>query len=121
MEVEVGAGDEVFVLGREGGPLGREDVPADLVQVEVAGEEVVLIGLAEGVRLVAGQAARGGRAHVQKDRHDLGARPFVGGLEDRVVDLAVDAAVDGVDQPVALAAAGMDEERGREDRVRRRA
>ena len=107
VEVEVGAGDEVFVLGRERRSLGRQDVPADLVQVEVAGEQVVLIFLAEGVRLVAGQAARGGRAQVQQDRHDLGAGPLVGGLEDRVVDLAVDAAVDRVDQAVALAAAGM--------------
>ena len=89
------------------GPLGRQDVPADLVQVEVAGEEVVLIVLAEGVGLVAGQPARGGRAQVQQDRHDLGAGPLVGGLEDRVVDLAVNAAVDRVDQAVALAAAGM--------------
>ena len=31
-------------------------------------------------------------------------------LEDRVVDLSVDAAVDRVDQAVALAAAGMHEE-----------
>ncbi len=36
-------------------------------------------------------------------------------LEDRVVNLAVDAAVNGVDQAVALAAAGMNKERGGED------
>ena len=102
-------------------PGRREDMPADLVQVEVAGEEIVLIGLAEGVGLVASQPAGSGRPHVQKRRHDFGAGPFVSGLEDRVVDLSVDAAVNRVDQAVALAAAGMHEERGGEDRARRRA
>ena len=99
--------------------MGRQDVPADLVQVEVAGEQVVLIGLAEGVGFVAGQPAGGGRPHVQQRRHDFGAGPLVGGLEDRVVHLSVDAAVNRVDQAVALAAAGMHEERGGEDRARR--
>ncbi len=37
------------------------------------------------------------------------------GLKDGVVDLAVDAPVDGVDQAITLAAPGMDEERGGED------
>ena len=92
-------------------------MPADLVQVEVTGEEIVLIRLAEGVGFVAGEPAGSGRAHVQEGRHDFRARPFVSGLEDRVVDLAVDAAVDRVDQTVALAAAGMHEERGGEDRL----
>ena len=65
VEVEVGAGDEVLVLRREGRPLGGQGVPADLVEVEVAGEEVVPVRLAERGRLVSSQAARRRRAHVR--------------------------------------------------------
>ena len=59
VEVEVRAGDEVFVLGRERRARRVEDVPADLVQVEVAGEEVVLVGLAEGGPTRSESARRG--------------------------------------------------------------
>ena len=90
--------------------LADEDVPADLVHVEVAGEQIVLIVRAEGVGFVAVSPHGAAGPMCRQHRHHLGAGPFVSGLEDRVVDLAVDAAVDRVDQAVALAAAGMNEE-----------
>ena len=58
-------------------PLRVEDVPRDLVHVEQAGEQVVLIFRAEDRRLVARQAARGGGAEVRQDRHELRAGPLV--------------------------------------------
>ena len=96
-------------------PLRREHVAAHLVQVEVAGEEVVNVAGTEDQRLVSRQTARRGRAHVQQDGHDLRPGPLVGRFEDRTVDLAVDAAVNRMDQTIALAAAGMLEEGAGED------
>ena len=79
-------------------------MPGDLVQVEEGGEEVVLVLRTESARLVAGQAAGRGGSQVSEHRHELGSGPLV--LVDRCVVFAVDAAVDGMDQAVALAAAG---------------
>ena len=59
-------------------------MPADLVQVEVAGEEVVLVLRAEGASTrsrVRPQGAAGPRC--SEHGHDLGAGPLVGRLEDR--------------------------------------
>src|SRR5690606_36734347 len=80
-----------------------------------ASEEIVLKGGAEGIRSIANQPAGRGRAEVAQDRHQVGRGPLVGGVLEDVVFLAVEPAVDGVNQSVPVAAAGALEERGGED------
>ena len=91
-------------------PLGRQDVPGDLLQVE-AGRRTGCRGTPGRRRPTrSGQAARGGGAEVRRAPASRRGRS-AGGSSIDVVDLAVDAAVDRVDQAVALAAAGVLEER----------
>ena len=87
-------------------PVGLEDVPGDLLQVE-AGRRRGCRGtpVPKALRLVARQPAGGGGAEVGRGPASGRARS-AGGPSSDVVDLAVDAAVDRVDQAVALAAAG---------------
>ena len=114
VEVEpVHGGEEILVAAGERRPLGREDVAGDLVEVEAAGEEVISKRLAEGARLVPGQPARGGGAEVGEHGHHVGPGARVG--LDHVVDLAVHAPIHVVQEAVAPASAGLNEEGRGED------
>ena len=81
----------------------------DLLQVEQRREEVVLVLRPESRRLIAVQPAGSRRPQVREHGHERRAGPFV--LINRIVILAVDAAIDDVNQAVALAAGGMLEKR----------
>ena len=88
----------------------------DLAQVEVAREQVVRPVRAKDARAIHGQPARGGRAGVIHHRHEVaGARVAV----ERGLLLAINAAVNRVQQAVALAAAGLDERAAQEPLARR--
>ena len=84
-----------------------------LCRLKRAAKRLSSVLRAECARLVAGEAARRGGPQVSEHRHKLGAGPFV--LVDRCVVLAVDAAVDGVNQAVALAAGRTLQKGGGED------
>ena len=84
----------------------------DLVHIELTREEVVAELGAEDLGLVPRQPARRGGSHVSERRQQITrARMKVG----HVVDLAVDPAIHGVNQPVAQPAAGVLQKSRRED------
>ena len=112
MEVAIVGDEEVLVAGRERRAARHQDVARDLSQVEHRGEETVAIAAAERARCVAREAGRHGRPELAHDRHQI-AGPLVA-VED-VVRLAVDAAVDGVDDRVPLARLRMLQEGRGED------
>ena len=85
----------------------------DLVHVKQASEEIVLVLGSEDVRLVADQATRGRRSKMSQDGHQIRTGP--GMVIDDVVILAVDTAVDGMDQAVTEAAARVHQEGSGED------
>src|SRR6267142_3043166 len=113
MKIEAVASDEVFILRSEGRPDGREDVADDFVQVEARGKKIVAIFSAENLRVVARQTGRSRRTKMREHRHHIGTRARMA-IENRM-DFAVYAAVNRVDQSIALPAAGMLEEGGREN------
>src|SRR3954468_23062449 len=98
MEVGMIAGKEVNVFRRERRAVGHQLMPDNLVKVEVAGKEVVLESAAKERAAAGGQPARGGGAFVNEDGHDVAGHLVAG---EHVVFLAVDAAVDRVDQAIA--------------------
>ena len=61
------------------------------------------------------QSAGSGRPHVHQHRQKVGAGPAVVRVVHRVVIFAVDAAVNGMDQPVAQPCFGAHQERGRKN------
>src|SRR5262249_12977018 len=112
-EVGVVGGDEVGVDGPVGRSLLYELVAGDFAEIEVADEEVVGVVGAEGAQAPRSGAAGGGGAHVRHDRHEVAGADVAGG-DGRLV-LAVDAAVDRVDEPVALAGRADLEKRAAQD------
>ena len=108
--VEIGAvADEEILRLRTPRRLGVVDDRAhDAVRVEARDEKVVAPLLSKNLRVVARDAARRGRSEVREHGHEIGPGARVS-VED-VVRLAIHAAVDCVDQPVALTAARMLEE-----------
>ena len=112
MKVRVAGDKKIAVVDLEGSATGLEHVAGDLVQVEEAGEEIVLIILAEAARSIAGQTAGCGRAEMRQNGHEI-ASPLVA-LDD-VVHLAVDATVNRVNEAVAPADVRLLEESGGEN------
>ena len=92
--------------------MALQHVPRDLAHVEQGGKQVVLKAIAQLVRFRQHQAAGDGRIQVRQHGHHW---PRARVILDDTVYFAVNAAVDGVDQAVAPAAAGVLQERGREN------
>src|SRR5688572_30640395 len=86
-------------------------MPADLSQVELAGEHVVLILAAELIRFQPMEPAGRRRPLVYEHGHEIGRSPFMDWLVDCVLIFAIDAAIDGVNQPVAQTRSRADKER----------
>src|SRR5208282_4328585 len=105
--------EEVIIARLERGPVRFQYVAGQLAQVEAGGEQVVLVLRTKGRRFVPNQAASRGGAQVRQHGHQ--GRPGPGVVVDDVVVLTVDAAIDGVDQPVAATAAGVLDEGRRQD------
>ena len=112
MKVGIVRNQKIAVAAIERGAPRFEHMTGDLVQVEEAGEEVVLVFLPEHRRGVTRQTARRGRPELREHGHEVAGAWMV---VENVVVLSVDTAIDGMDQAIALAAAGMLEERGGED------
>ena len=106
MEVEVVRDHEIFRIGLERRSVRLQDVASHLPHVEAAGEEIVLVLAAPGGGLQAFQAAGGGGSEVAQHRHHV-PRPRVAGGINHVPVLAIDSAVHGVQQAVAVASARM--------------
>ena len=111
VKVGVGRGEKIGVLRAERRAVGSQHVALHAVQVELTGKQVAGEVAAEHGRLVNLQAARRCRAEVRHHRHQIAsARVTV----HHAVRLAVNSAVNGVHQSVALATGGVLEKCGGE-------
>ncbi len=68
---------------------------ADLAEIELTAKEIVAVFRPELIAGVAMQATGGSRPHMSQHGHQLRRRPRM--LVDRIVILAVDTAIDGMD------------------------
>src|SRR2546422_5088781 len=100
MKVRIVRGHKIAVLGLKSSAVRLQHVAGDLVQIESAEKEIVLIFLSENARFVADNTARRGWAHVRHDGHQVAGFLVV---ISYVVDLAINAAVNGVNESVASA------------------
>jgi hypothetical protein len=112
MEVGGVAGQKRFVGRDERAVRRRERMPRHAPQVEATGEEVARVGGAEGQSRMHLEAAHGGGPAVHERGQEV-AGPLVAAQVGRRA--AVHAAVEDVNEPVAEAAGGMLDERGRQD------
>ena len=112
MEVAILGYHEVGVVNLEGGAARFQHVSRDLPHVEHRGEEVVAEAVAERARRVVRQPCRHGRTELVEYRHQI-AGPLVA-VDDRV-HLAVQTAVDRVNQSVAPAELRLLDKCGRQD------
>ena len=113
MKVDVVAHEEIVVGGSEGRAIRREDVTRDFVEIEAGGEEIITVSGAKPIRLIPAQSTCGGGPEMNEDGHDIGGS--MGMVLDDIVNLAVDAAVHGVNDSVALPVGGVLQERGGKD------
>src|SRR3954449_6880530 len=111
MKIGVVRDNQVFVLGRERRARWLQHMPADFTEIELAGKNVVLVFGAKLIRLITMESAWRGRALMDEHRHEVGRRPFVVWLINRIVVLAVDAAINGVNQPIPKARGRSNEKR----------
>ena len=111
MKVGVGRGQKIGILRAKRRAVWNQHVPLHFVEVELTGEQIAGEVAAQHGRLVKLQATRRSRAQLCHYRHQIAsARMAV----DHAVWLAVDTAVNGMHQAVALAAGGILKECGGE-------
>src|SRR5689334_7184500 len=87
-------------------------MPRHLAQIELAGKEILAVRVAEHARLVLRETTGRRRSQVRQHRHQFAGAcmPF-----EHAMILAVDAAVNGMDQSVALTIARVYDKCRRED------
>ena len=109
MKVAAARNQEVCILGRKRRPAGDELVCRNLAEIERSHEQRAPEPLAEHARVVAGKADRRRTTHVSHDGHVLARHGVVIG---NAVLLAVDGAINGVNQSVPAPELRMLQERG---------
>ena len=112
MEVEVVADKKILVPGNKPGSLLAQHMAGDLAHVEQAGKHIVLVGRAKLGGLQTRQPAGSGSSQLGEGGHDLAGAGM--SFQDPV-HFPVDATVDGMNQTVAAAIAGMLQEGGCEN------
>ena len=102
MEVGIGRGQEIFILGAERRALTIQHVALHAVGIELRAEKISLVPRAEGRATVADQA--GGR-DARKPGHDRHQVAGLLELADDGVPLGIDAAIDIMQERVPLSVA----------------